>query len=102
MSIGYILVLMFMAAKQMQRQTDEKAPSASLSSIFLGLKWNGKPNSILYVLMFLSRRLIFGIIVVMLRDYPMYQLFTMTMTSSMMVLLLAKFKPYAMPHNLKL
>jgi len=58
--------------------------------VFLGLKWNGTPNSIFYVIYYMLRRMIFAIVAVLLQDYPMQQIFCVVLSSMLMILLLEK------------
>lgn len=96
---GYVFALLFVGVNESLKEKPEKAPSLSYATVFLGLKWNGKPNSFFYIIYFMMRRICFAIVAVLLQDYPMHQIFSLILMSSIMLLLLQKLKPYEMRHN---
>lgn len=69
------------------------------ATVWLGLKWNGTPNSFIYLILFMARRIVFAILAVLLQDYVITQIFALLLSSSMMMIALLKLQPYEMPHN---
>ena len=68
---GYILLLLYVGVRESYKQVPDKTPTPAFSTVFLGLKWNGTPNSIFYVIFCLIRKMTFAIVAVLLQDYPM-------------------------------
>jgi hypothetical protein len=99
---GYILILLYVGVRESYKQEPDKTPSPAFSTVFLGLKWNGSPNSIFYVIYYMIRKMIFATVAVLLQDYPMHQIFCIVVSSMLMILLLEKLQPFLMPHNQKL
>jgi hypothetical protein len=96
---GYILILLYMGVRESFKDSPDKTPSPGFATVFLGLKWNGTPNSTFYVIYFMARRIIFAIVAVLLQKYPVFQIFCIVISSTLMIILLQKLKPHAMPHN---
>lgn len=96
---GYVFALLCVGVNESYKAKPDKAPNVSYATVFLGLKWNGKPNSFFYLVYFMVRRICYAIVAVLLQNYPMHQIFAMILTSSFMILLLQKLKPHEMPHN---
>lgn len=68
---GYILILLYVGARESYKEDPDKTLSPAFSTVFLGLKWNGTPNSIFYVIYYMIRKMAYAIVAVLLQDYPM-------------------------------
>lgn len=66
---GVIFALLCVGINESGKEKPAKAALPRYATVWLGLKWNGAPNSSIYLIYFMGRRIVYAIIAVLLQDY---------------------------------